>query len=241
MATIFSISVVWIHHYFKVVRNQPRPKGLANEKEAFGNASRKIAQSPVSKLLLASHYSCELRLLSTPLLADRPSCHHSNHSYVFPRSRVESQPLQPLLLRSTKEDQDVTASNEPQEVRTPDRSVPTNSKKTEPLFVLPSPSEQGEARSPASMSPPDFRQMTKEGTAADKLRECFAQLAQLKMAERESAWSGDVSVEVFSGLSDEESMDDVGFLIGEVVGDENTRYAILEGVLIFECRTLSAA
>jgi hypothetical protein len=91
------------------------------------------------------------------------------------------------------------------------------------------------------MSPPDFRQMTKEGTAADKLRECFAQLAQLKMAERESAWSGDVSVEVFSGLSDEESMDDVGFLIGEVVGDENTRYAILEGVLIFECRTLSAA
>jgi hypothetical protein len=150
MATIFSISVVWIHHYFKVVRNQPRPKGLANEKEAFGNASRKIAQSPVSKLLLASHYSCELRLLSTPLLADRPSCHHSNHSYVFPRSRVESQPLQPLLLRSTKEDQDVTASNEPQEVRTPDRSVPTNSKKTEPLFVLPSPSEQGEARSPVS-------------------------------------------------------------------------------------------
>jgi hypothetical protein len=60
------------------------------------------------------------------------------------------------------------------------------------------------------MSPPYFRQMTKEGTSADKLRECFAQLAQLKMAERDLAWSGDVSVEVFSGLSDEESMDDVG-------------------------------
>jgi hypothetical protein len=41
-----------------------------------------------------------------------------------------------------------------------------------------------------------------------------------------------VSVEVFSGLSDEESMRDVGFLIGEVL-DENVRYAILDGVLIF--------
>jgi hypothetical protein len=75
------------------------------------------------------------------------------------------------------------------------------------------------------MSPPDFRQMTQNSTAAaDKLRECFEQL---------KAGSGDVPVEVFSGLSDEESMRDVGFLIEKVLGEKGVRSAILDGVLIF--------
>jgi hypothetical protein len=40
-------------------------------------------------------------------------------------------------------------------------------------------------------------------------------------------------VEVFSGLSDEESMRDVGFLIEKVLGKKVVRSAILDGVLIF--------